>query len=103
MRKSKNLTRAQHDPQHHDDVSPTDTVVDLATVLLSERHVHDRHDVLCEADAARYISLSKAWLRKQRRLGNAPSYLRLGRRVRYLRADLDSLLKSARVAPGGLR
>ena len=59
--------------------------------------------VLSEADAARYIGLSRAFLKKRRREGKPPAYLRLGRGIRYAVADLDALLRDARVEPRGTR
>jgi hypothetical protein len=49
--------------------------------------------------AAVYIAMSDAWLRKGRmnRDPNAPPYLRIGKAVRYLAEDLDKWLRSRRV------
>jgi len=52
-----------------------------------------------EKDAARYINLSVAWLRVQRRDGGGPAFLRIGRAIRYRVQDLDAWLASRRVAP----
>lgn len=57
---------------------------------------------LTEADAARYIGLSRAYLRQSRmrvpRRGiDGPPYIRVGRAIRYLRADLDRWLAAHRV------
>jgi hypothetical protein len=57
---------------------------------------------LTERDAARYIGLSRAYLRQSRmrlpRRGiDAPPYLRVGRAIRYLRGDLDRWLEAHRV------
>jgi len=58
---------------------------------------------LNEQDAARYIGLSVPFLRQSRCNGNlpgrttAPPFLKIGRAVRYLKADLDSWLEENRV------
>ena len=55
---------------------------------------------LREADAARYLEMSVAYLRGSR-VGRCPgpAFVRLGRSVRYLRADLDQFLDERRVTP----
>ena len=53
--------------------------------------------VLVERDAARYLGLSQSYLRKARRFGSGPPYLRCGRAVRYLVSDLSTWLHSKRV------
>ena len=52
---------------------------------------------LTESDAARYYNVSKALLRKWRRLGSGPSFFRMGRTIRYQRRDLDAYLEAHRV------
>jgi hypothetical protein len=53
---------------------------------------------LPEADSARYIGMSRAFLRAAR-LGrcDGPTYIRAGRAVRYLIPDLDAWLQRKRV------
>lgn len=59
--------------------------------------------VLDEIEAAAYIDISISSLRKGRMNGKRdnyvepPPYLKLGRRIGYLRADLDAWLLSHRV------
>lgn len=59
-------------------------------------------ELLNEADAARHIGMSVAFLRAGRchgLVGNrtpSPTYLKLGRSVRYARADLDAWLAARR-------
>ncbi|MDA1307323.1 MAG: helix-turn-helix domain-containing protein [Acidobacteria bacterium] len=65
----------------------------MAILTTSQEHL------LPESDAARYLSLSKAWLRKRRLIGRGPAYVRLGRRIAYRRDDLDALIASGRVDP----
>lgn len=48
--------------------------------LLSEREVHSEY------------GLSIPWLRKRRRIGDGPVFLKLGKMVKYERAALDSYL-----------
>ena len=50
--------------------------------------------VLREADAARYIGLSQAYLRKSRLFGRGPAFVRLRRTVMYRVRDLDQFLES---------
>ena len=58
--------------------------------------------VLNEKDAARYICMSRPYLRKCRCEGNVgnrtpgPPYVKLGRAVRYRVADLDEWLLANR-------
>ena len=44
--------------------------------------------------AARFLGLSPSTLAKMRLYGNSPTYLKLGRRVLYRRADLEGWLES---------
>jgi hypothetical protein len=50
-----------------------------------------------EKDAAVYIGLTVAYLRKARWLGKGPRFLRLGRTIRYRIEDLDEWLEQHRV------
>ena len=54
---------------------------------------------LKDPEAARYIGMSESWLRQSRSHGNpdAPPHVKIGRSVRYLRADLDVWLAGRRV------
>ena len=53
----------------------------------------ERRVSLTEAEAAQYIGMSRAWLKKSRTTGgssDAPPFVRCGRRrIAYRRADLD--------------
>jgi predicted DNA-binding transcriptional regulator AlpA len=56
-----------------------------------------------EAEAARYIGMSPAWLRKVRHLGiqDQPPYVKVGNvSIRYFSSDLDNWLQKHRVDPG---
>jgi predicted DNA-binding transcriptional regulator AlpA len=53
--------------------------------------------LLHEADAARYIGMSVAFLRQARVRARGPAYFRIGRSVRYRVSDLDAWLSERRV------
>ena len=57
-----------------------------------------RSRTLPDREAAIYIGMSESWLRQSRVTGNpdAPPFLKIGRSVRYLRADLDIWLEHRR-------
>lgn len=54
--------------------------------------------VLSEIDAAKYIGMSRSFLRHARIDGNrssrtpAPKFIKIGRSIRYMRQDLDDYL-----------
>lgn len=52
--------------------------------------------LMCVADAARYLGVSKSFLNQGRRKGHGPAYVKLGRRVLYARADLEAHIEAAR-------
>ena len=52
---------------------------------------------LQESDAAKYIGLSRAFLRKARARGVGPRFLRFGRAIRYTVDDPDDYLEKHRV------
>jgi hypothetical protein len=54
---------------------------------------------LDESGAARYADVSRAFLKKCRRLHRGPAYVRIGRTIRYLTRDLDAWLASHRIDP----
>lgn len=56
-------------------------------------------DVLTERETALYTRMSAGWLRKRRRLGLAPPYVRISGRIRYMRSDLDALIQRGRIDP----
>lgn len=47
-------------------------------------------------DAARHLGLAPSTLAKMRCLGGSPTFLRLGRKIVYCRADLDAWLTARR-------
>lgn len=56
--------------------------------------VTHQHTTLPEPAAARYIGMSVGYMRHERRCGSGPSYLRLGRAVRYRITDLEAWLEA---------
>ncbi|TVQ80576.1 MAG: DNA-binding protein [Bradymonadales bacterium] len=63
--------------------------------------------VLTEREAAEYVRMSRSSLRQSRRGGSqcrkisSPPYIKIGRSIRYFKADLDQWLRRQRVAPFG--
>ena len=51
-------------------------------------------DMLTTGEAARYLGLAPATLNKWRVYRTGPRFLKLGRAVRYRRADLDAYVAS---------
>jgi predicted DNA-binding transcriptional regulator AlpA len=54
----------------------------------------DKNTAISESELARRTAVSTAVLRKWRREGTGPRFLRLGRCVRYLISDVDTWLHS---------
>ena len=57
-------------------------------------------ELLDEQAAGRYLGLAPGTLSQWRSRGKGPTFVRLGRFVRYTRSDLDAFLASLRVTPG---
>jgi predicted DNA-binding transcriptional regulator AlpA len=53
--------------------------------------------MLNEADTARYVGMSRIWLRQSRQRGTGPEYIRIGRTIRYAVSDLDRFITTHRV------
>ena len=51
-------------------------------------------DILDTSEAAARVRLSKPTLERLRLTGNGPAFVKLGRAVRYRKADLDDWLAS---------
>jgi excisionase family DNA binding protein len=51
-------------------------------------------DIMTTAEAARYVRLGRPTLERLRVSGKGPIYVKLGRSVRYRKADLDAWLES---------
>ena len=50
--------------------------------------------ILTTKQAAEILNVSVAWLERQRWLGTGPSYVKVGRSVRYLESSIIEYLKS---------
>jgi len=59
--------------------------------------------LLNERQAAEMIGCSVALTRKWRRLGEGPSYCKIGRLVRYRAEDINAFLEANRVTTGAAR
>jgi predicted DNA-binding transcriptional regulator AlpA len=57
-------------------------------------------NVLNEHQAASILGCSAALMRKWRRLGEGPSYSKIGRLVRYSQSDIETFLAAHRVETG---
>jgi hypothetical protein len=58
-------------------------------------------DMLPEGAAAAYLGeVPEGTMRQWRYLGKGPAYVKIGRHVRYRRADLDAFIAAQRVDPG---
>lgn len=53
-------------------------------------------DIDNEKNTAAYMKMSRSWLRNSRVRGDGPTYLKIGRSVRYTRADIDQYLVERR-------
>lgn len=56
----------------------------------------EAHEKLGNREAARHLGLAPATLAKMRCRGGSPTFLRLGRKIVYVRADLDAWLVARR-------
>ncbi len=54
---------------------------------------------LTERELSLECKVSVPWLRKARRSGGGPRYLKINRMVRYCRADVEAWLNTRRVGP----
>jgi hypothetical protein len=63
----------------------------------------DSHDVtyLTSYETARLIKFSAAALRKWRREGRGPPFIRVGRQIRYVASCVHAWAKAHSVTPGG--
>lgn len=48
--------------------------------------------LLSEDQAANLLGASKLWLYRRRLAGDGPAFVKLGRKVRYRRSDLDQFI-----------
>lgn len=69
----------------------------------NEAQIDQSSNVLTEKDAAKYIGMSRSFLRQDRMNGfrkrrtNGPVFIRVGRNIRYHLADLDAWLDERRI------
>lgn len=49
---------------------------------------------LNEQDAAAYLDVSRDYLKKKRRFGGGPAFIRIARMIRYRVSDLDGFLEA---------
>ena len=61
----------------------------------------EAQNALTEGEAAERLGLSRATLRAWRMQRKGPRFVRLGRAIRYLGADLDEFLQANVVEPSG--
>jgi predicted DNA-binding transcriptional regulator AlpA len=60
-----------------------------------------RSDLLTEAETSHYLAgVAGRTLRQWRYTGDGPPFVRVGRAIRYRRADLDTWIAQNRVTPG---
>jgi predicted DNA-binding transcriptional regulator AlpA len=55
-------------------------------------------DYLDDAEVARLLKVSLITLKHWRRRATGPAYFRIGRKIRYLRCDVDTWLTSRKVS-----
>jgi hypothetical protein len=60
-------------------------------------------ELLREPEVERQYKFTGPWLRKTRRLGGGPPFVRVNRVIFYRRSDLDAFVAAHRVELDGLR
>lgn len=58
--------------------------------------MNSSNNVLTENEAAEYVKLSKHTLRMRRFKSIQPTFLKIGRSIRYLQKDLDAFIAASR-------
>ena len=58
----------------------------------------EREALLKPEKAGEFLGFSEGWLAKLRMRGTGPKYVKLGRKVRYVRADLDAWIAASRLS-----
>lgn len=57
----------------------------------------NRHEPLFKPEqAGNYLGFTEGWLAKLRMKGDGPKFIKLGRKVRYARSDLDQWIAAGR-------
>jgi excisionase family DNA binding protein len=60
--------------------------------------VNNREPLLKPDEAAEYLGFTPGWLAKLRMKGSSLKHIKLGRRIRYARGDLDAWIAAGRSA-----
>lgn len=60
--------------------------------------VAPREALLLPDEAGEFLGFSRSWLAKLRMTGEGPKFIKLGRKVRYARADLDAWVAAGRAS-----
>ena len=58
--------------------------------------VNSREPLLKPDEAGGYLGFTAGWLAKLRMNGTGPKFIKLGRKVRYARSDLDAWIAAGR-------
>ena len=70
-------------------------------MVSSEQSVaREGNRLLTEGEAARFLSMSEKWLQNQRWMGLEPSYVKIGRSIRYRVSELESFLERCEIHLG---
>ena len=60
--------------------------------------VNSREPLFRPDEAGEYVGFTSGWLAKLRIYGGGPKFIKLGRKIRYARSDLDAWIASGRSA-----
>ena len=64
----------------------------------TENTSNKREPLLRPEEAGDYLSFTSGWLAKLRMNGQGPKFIKLGRKIRYARTDLDAWISAGRAA-----
>ena len=59
--------------------------------------VYSREPLLKPDEAGGYLGFTAGWLAKLRMHGSGPKFIKLGRKIRYARSDLDAWIAASRL------
>ena len=59
--------------------------------------VDSREPLLKPDEAGGYLGFTAGWLAKLRMNGSGPKFIKLGRKIRYARSDLDAWIAAGRL------
>ena len=65
------------------------------------KEVSRNQPLLHEAQAAKMLAVSPAWLQRKRWEGGGPAYIRHGRAIRYEHSEIEAWIASHRITPTG--